>query len=76
MSELEFIDIFADNLKYSIEKSGKSISDIARDAKISKYTIYRYLKKERIPSITAVVNLSIALLCNVNDLIPDYDKVY
>ena len=72
MSELEFIDIFADNLKYSIEKSGKSISEVARDSRISKNTIYRYLRKERIPSITAVVNLSIALLCNVNDLIDKF----
>ena len=75
MSELEFIDIFADNLRVSIEESGYSIAEIAKEAKLEKTTIYRYLKKERMPTIKAVVNLSLALLCNVNDLIPDYDYI-
>ena len=75
MSEVEFIDIFADNLRDSIAESGYSISEIAKEAKLDRSTICRYLNKERMPTIKAVVNLSIALLCNVNDLIPDYDYI-
>lgn len=75
MSEVEFINIFADNLRDSIKESGYSISEIAKKTNISKSTISRYLNKKQMPTIRAVINLSIALLCDVKDLIPDYDKI-
>lgn len=76
MSEVEFIDIFADNLRDLIIESGYSISEISREIGINKSILSRYLRKERIPSIDVLVNLSIFLLCDIEDLIPDYEYVF
>ena len=76
MSEVEFIDIFADNLRDLIIESGYSISEIAREIGINKSTLSKYLRKERLPSIDILVNLSIFLLCDIEDLIPDYEYVF
>ena len=75
MSEIEFIDIFADNLRDLIYESGYSVREIAKETNISVDSIYRYLKKQRSPTLKAVVNLSLMLLCDVDDLIPFYDIV-
>ena len=75
MSEIEFIDIFADNLRDLIYESGYSVREIAKETNISVDAMYRYLKKQRSPTLKAVINLSLMLLCDVDDLIPFYDIV-
>ena len=75
MSEVEFVDIFADNLRDIIKESGYSIAELAEESKLDKSTICRYLRKERMPTLKAVINLSMALLCNIDDLIPTYDYI-
>ena len=75
MSEVEFINIFGDNLRDIMEERGFSQRALANESGISHVTISRYLNKERMPTSKSLVNLSLALDCDIDDLIPIYDFV-
>ena len=75
MSEVEFINIFGDNLRDIMEERGFSQRALANESGISNVTISRFIKKERMPSAKSLVNLSLALDCDIDDLIPIYDFV-
>ena len=70
ISEVEFIDIFADNLRDVMIEVGISQSDLAYEAGLTKATINRYLNKQRFPTLKAVVNICYVLDCSIDDIIP------
>lgn len=76
MSEYEFIDIFADNLRDIMYDENMSQSELAKRALLDRTTVNRYLSKERMPSLKAVVNMAHVLNCSIEDLIPTYDLIY
>lgn len=75
MTELEFCQIFADNLRYEIMNSGYSHYELAFESYLDESTINKCLKGDRIPSVRTLVNLACALECDITDLIPDHDYV-
>ena len=75
MSEVEFIDIFGDNLRSLMEERGYTRRELARESRISHVTISRYLNKERMPTAKSLVNLAFALECDLDELAPTYDYV-
>ena len=75
MSEVELIDIFSDNLRDLMDERGFSQRALANESGINHASISRYLKKERIPTVRALINLSVALECNLDDLVPTYDYI-
>lgn len=75
MSEVEFIDIFGDNLRSLMEERGYTRRELARESRISHVTISRYLNKERMPTAKSLVNLAFALECDLDELVPTYDYV-
>ena len=58
MSEDEWIDIFADNLRSLMDEEQMSQNELARRTGISKGTISRYLNKQSMPSVPALVNIA------------------
>lgn len=76
MSEVEFIDIFADNLRDLMESQGISQRELSRESGVDNAAISRYLKKERMPTVKSLVNISLALDCDLDDLIPFYDFIH
>lgn len=75
MSEYEFIDIFADNLRDIMCEENMSQSELAKRSLLDRTTVNRYLSKERMPSLKAVVNIAHVLNCDIEDLIPTYDLI-
>ena len=75
MSEVELIDIFSDNLRDLMDERGFSQRALASESGINHASISRYLKKERMPTVRALINLSIALECDLDDLVPTYDYI-
>ena len=75
MSEVELIDIFADNLRDLMFERGYSQRELERESGINHASISQKKKKERIPTVRALINLSIALECELDDLVPTYDYV-
>lgn len=75
MSEVEFISIFADNLRDLMKSQGISQRELSRESGIDNAAISRYLKKDRIPTVRSLINISLALDCDLDDLVPTYDFV-
>ena len=70
ISEVEFIDIFADNLRDAMIDAGISQTELAYETGLTKSTISRYLNKQRFPTLKAVVNICHVLDCDIDDIIP------
>ena len=75
MSEQEWIDIFGDNLYEMLYEKGMSQNDLAEETGLDKATISRYISKKQMPSVKAVIAISYALNCKVDDLIDFGDLI-
>lgn len=75
MSELEFIDIFSDNLRDLMLERNMTQLELSRKIRVNKSTITRYLNKTTMPSVKAIVNMCIVFDCDIEDLIPTYDLI-
>jgi transcriptional regulator with XRE-family HTH domain len=72
ISETEAIEIFSDNLRDIMEDARINQSELARESRLTQCTISKYLNKQRMPSMKAIMNLCYALNCSYQDLLPDY----
>lgn len=75
MSEVELIDIFADNLRDIMQEVGITQSELAEESGLSRATINRYLAKQRLPTLKALINICDVLDCDLDELIPIYDQI-
>lgn len=75
ISEVEFIDIFADNLRDIMYEMDISEGELARTTGMTRAAISRYLNKKRMPTLKALVNLSYVLCVPITDLIPTYAMI-
>ena len=57
MSEIELIEIFADNLRDKMIEVGVGQNELAREINVGKSTISRYLSKERMPTLKVLLNI-------------------
>ena len=69
MTEVEWIDIFANNLRDILKDRKMSQKELANEIWISEATISRYINKQRMPSIKHILEISYALNIDVNELI-------
>lgn len=72
ISELEAIEIFGDNLRDLMEAVRINQTELAKESRLTQCTISKYLNKQSMPSMKAIMNLCYALNCDYNDLLPDY----
>lgn len=70
MSELEFINIFGDNLRDLMKEAGISQRELARDAGLSEGTVSAYLNKKKMVGVRALINICIVLDCELTDILP------
>lgn len=75
MSEIELIDIFAENLRYTMQDVRITPAQLAKETGLSESTISRYLSKERLPHIRALINICVVLNCTLDDLLPTYEMI-
>ena len=75
ISEIEFIDIFADNLRDLMIEADLSQTELAEASDLTRASINRYLNKQRMPDTRAIMNLCYALGCTYSDLLPTYSLV-
>lgn len=69
MTELEWLDIFSKNLVEMMDNVGMSQRDLAKETSLDESTISRYINKQSIPTVKAIINISVALCCDIDDLI-------
>lgn len=75
MSEQEWLDIFADNLRDIMEEKRVSQHELSRDTGIAQSTISRYLTKRQMPGVKAIVNIAYALDCDFDELMDFGDMI-
>lgn len=68
MTEKEWLDIFADNLVSMLKDANMSQNELAECTGLSKATISSYIHKKKTPGVKALVNISFALDCDLDDL--------
>lgn len=76
ISEIEFIDIFADNLREIMEEVGITQAELADESGLTRATINRYLNKQRMPDLRSLINICYILECEVTDLVPTYALIF
>ena len=69
MTEIEWIDNFSKNLRYLMDRDYMTQDELAEATGISQGTISKYLSGRLKPGIKALINISYALNCNLNELI-------
>lgn len=73
MTQVEWRNIFADNLAGILNEQGVSQAQLARDAGLSVSRINDYINKNATPTIFAIINIAYALDIDINDLV-DFDE--
>lgn len=69
MSEVIWLEHFSENLIALMTECGVTQKQLAEDTGLSESTINRYVKGLRIPKATALINISTALNCSLEELI-------
>ena len=73
MTQIEWKNIFGDNLAAILEEKGISQARLARDTGMSVSRINDYINKNATPSIFAIINIAYALDIDVGELV-DFDE--
>ncbi len=68
MTEGQWIDEFADNLRDKLIEYGATQREFAEDTGLAESTISRYLRGQAVPSIFALINISHVLGCTIDEL--------
>lgn len=75
MRELEWMDIFSENLVNILQDTDTTQSALAEMAGLSKSAINNYIHKKRVPNAKAILNIAYALNCSTDDLIDFGDMI-
>ena len=73
MTQDEWNEEFAANLSEMMRENDMSIEELASETGMSKSVMYKYLNGTRAPGAKAIINISYALNCSIDDLI-DFDE--
>lgn len=76
MTELEWMNIFAGNLRSLMDEENMSQNELARRIGVSKGTVSRYLSAQCMPSVNVLVNIAHVFKgCDINDLLYFYEPM-
>lgn len=76
MSEVEWMDIFGDNLRDILKEQNMSRRELAQVLGISEATVSRYINKKQMPTMEVIVNMAYELSISVDELVDFGDRVY
>ena len=69
MNELEWLDIFGDNLVSLLRDARMSQRELADATGLTEATISYYINKKKLPGLKAIINIAYALDISVDELI-------
>ena len=76
MKEIDFIDIFSDNLRSAMNYCNMTQRELADASGLDESVISRYLRGHVMPSTRCLVNIAYALDCHIEDLIQCDELVF
>ena len=75
MSEQEWLEQFADNLKTIMDECGYNQKQLAAEVGTTEATISRYLNYTQIPKAPVLINIAYALDCSLDDLMDFNERI-
>ena len=75
MSEMDWLDIFGDNLIDMLKEARMSQRELADESGLSEATVSAYINKKKIPGLRAIINMAYALNCSTDELIDFGDQI-
>ena len=76
MSEIEWMNIFGDNLVSILDEYRMTQRELADAAGLSEAAVSQYINKQRMPSLKAIINIADALNMSIDELIDFGDRVW
>lgn len=76
MSEYEIMQLISDNIKYELRCRNMSQNDLSRITGLSRSSISYYVNAKRLPTLKHLINICVALDCNINMIVPTFTYVY
>lgn len=76
MSEQEWLEIFSNKLVEMMYEAGYSQEEFARETGLSQATISKYINRQQLPGIKAIISISYALNCSASELIDFGDTIF
>lgn len=76
MSEVEWMDIFGDNLRDILKEQNMSRKELAQVLGLSEATISNYINKKQMPTMEVIVNMAYELSMSIDELIDFGDTVH
>ena len=76
MTELEWMKIFAKNLKDMLNNANMTQRELAEEMNVTEATVSRYINAERIPSTPNIIKMAYIFGCSTDDLIDLGDSIY
>lgn len=70
IDEMEYLERFSYLLNVAMKEEGMNATELARQSHCSKAAIHNYLNAKRMPTLKAVVNMSLALNRDIYDIVP------
>lgn len=70
ISEVEFMDIFGDNLRDLMEDGRWTQKELSEDSNVSQAAISGYLNKTKMPGIRSIQNICMTLGVPLSDILP------
>lgn len=75
MSEIEWLNIFGDNLAEILHEYRMTQRELADAAGLAESSVSQYIHKQKIPSLKAIINIADALDMTVDELIDFGDRI-
>ena len=77
MTELEWLDEFGDNLADRLIYANMTQRELADEAGLSEAAVSSYIRKQKIPSLKAIINIAYVLGITVDELLGTeyFDKI-
>lgn len=75
MSELEWMQTFADNLREVMEEQGYNQQQLADATGLSQSAIYNYIHAKRMPTIKAIINICYEMGLEYDDMIDVGERI-
>lgn len=68
MNEMQWLDIFGDNLARLMHECRVTQRELSELSGLSESTISRFVNKQMMPNVKSILNLSYALHCTMDEL--------
>ena len=74
ITEMEWLNTFGDNLKDILRQTYMTQRELADAAGLAESTISSYIRKQKMPTLKAIVNIAYALNVSVDELV--FNDIY